>query len=90
MINRKPSRFGTNIQLSPKNNNEVKTMKNGMTAFAGVILLIGLIFTGISLVLALTLSPWWFIAVAVCGAYSVVITTWLVVMRKIMNKVSTF
>lgn len=90
MILSKPSRFGTNIQLRPETNDQVSTMKNGMTAFAGVLLLIGLVFTGISLALALTLSAWWYIAVALCGAYSVVIFAWLVVMRKIMAKVATF
>ena len=90
MINRKPSRFGTNIQLRPETNDHVKVMKNSMTAFAGVLLFIGVIFTVRPLLLALLVSHWWFIAVAICAAYTIITAAWVGVMRKLMNSVPTF
>lgn len=64
-----------------------KAAKNSMTAIALAYLVVMLILTGLSIWLALTISPWFFVGTAFAGGYSLVLTVVVIGQRIVMNSV---
>lgn len=65
-----------------KDFNEVK---NTFTAIGVIIVAVALVLTIVSVVLALTVSPWFFIATFILGAYTLVGGLGVFVQRKMLN-----
>lgn len=62
-----------------------RTMKNGMTAVGIIFLLVALALTIVSIVLAVNVSGWFFIATVILGGYTLAATVMVVLQRKMMN-----
>jgi fatty acid desaturase len=61
------------------------TMRKGTTVFAGAVVFVAVILTAGAVALAVTVSPWWYIAVAICGGYSLITTVWMFIMNRLMK-----
>lgn len=64
---------------------DFKTIKNGFTAIGVVVVAVALVLTIASIVVALTISPWFFIATAILGGYTIVGAVVVSVQRKMLN-----
>lgn len=64
---------------------DFKTIKNGFTAIGVVVVAVALVLTIASIVVALTVSPWFFIATAILGGYTIVGAVVVSVQRKMLN-----
>lgn len=65
-----------------KDFNEVK---NTFTAIGVIIVAVALVLTIVSVVLALTVSPWFFIATVVLGGYTLAGGLGVLLQRKMLN-----
>jgi Flp pilus assembly protein TadB len=63
----------------------LRTAKNGFSALLGAVLLVAVILTAVSFALAVSVSRWWFIGVAICGGFSLIVSVWLFVIRKFLS-----
>jgi hypothetical protein len=66
---------------------QFRLMKNSFTGITLIYLLVMLGLTAVSVWLAVTFSPFWFIATLITGGYSAVLTIVMVVHRKMLNSV---
>lgn len=64
---------------------DFNTVKNGFTAIGVVVVAVALVLTIASIVVAVTVSPWFFIATFLLGAYTLVGGIAVFVQRKILN-----
>jgi hypothetical protein len=64
---------------------DFKSVKNGFTAIGVVVVLVALVLTIVSVVVALTVSPWFFIATVILGGYTLVGGLGVFVQRKMLN-----
>jgi uncharacterized membrane protein YccC len=77
----------TGIDFPSPEGRHFKAAKNGMTAIALAYLAVMLILTGLSIWLALAVSPWFFIGTVIAGGYSLVLTVVVIAQRFVMNSV---
>lgn len=64
-----------------------RTMKNGMTAVGIIFFLVALALTVVSVVLAVNVSGWFFIATLIVGGYTLIAGIMIVLQRKMLNMV---
>lgn len=69
--------------LLPKRS--INTIQKGVSVFAGAVTLVVTLLAAGSFALAMTISPWWFIAVAVFGGYALISAIWLYVVRMMLK-----
>lgn len=65
-----------------------RSMKNGMTAVGIIFLLVALTLTVVSIVLAVQVSGWFFIATVILGGYTLSAGIVVILQRKMMNSMS--
>lgn len=64
-----------------------RTMKNGMTAVGIVFFLVALALTVVSVVLAVNVSGWFFIATLIVGGYTLIAGIMVILQRKMLSMV---
>lgn len=63
-------------EMFAKMENNTKRVRNGVLGIGVAVLLIALALTVIGVVLAVTVSPWFWIAVVVTGGYTLIAGIW--------------
>lgn len=62
-----------------------RTMKNGMTAVGIIFFLVALALTVVSVVLAVNVSGWFFIATLIVGGYTLIAGIMVILQRKMLS-----
>lgn len=76
------------LQFKTEPDPEFKALKNGFAAIGLTYLLVMLVLTALSIFLALTVSPWFFIGTVIAGGYSLIVGVVIIVQRIMLNSIS--